>query len=226
MIGRGTSASPALLMASQLLDPDIALAAADPRSDAHRLLADEFPAIATAVPKRQCEFSAGRTAARQAMAGLGLAPQPVPSGDDRAPRWPAHLVGSITHTDHDCLAAVAHARDVQMLGIDLEPATPLDGQDWDTVCTAGEQQWLALQSDPGLMAKLIFCIKEATYKAQYPQSRTVFGFDVIETEIDHDSQRFSARFVRDVDPFQGGDTLAGRFAIGYGLIVAVVAVRA
>ena len=81
---------------------------------------------------------------------------------------------------------------------------------------------LNAQPDPLRLAKLIFSAKEAAYKAQYPFSRTVFGFSGMETEWDLQAGRFTARLTRDIAPFPTGHQIDGRFAMGSGLLITAV----
>lgn len=188
------------------MPPDAAAAWADPRRD-HGHWQGEH--LGNAVEKRRCEFSAGRAAARQAMAELSLAPRSIPLGGDRAPIWPEGITGSISHSASDCLAVV-WAADRQGIGIDLEPATPLEPELWPIILRPEEREALKLADAPALQAKRIFAIKEAVYKAQYPLSRRLFGFDAISVSLMPDQAgRFSARFCEQALPFRCGDILAG-----------------
>ncbi|NEX46820.1 4'-phosphopantetheinyl transferase family protein [Pseudotabrizicola algicola] len=176
------------------------LGRADPRAD-HPLLAGE--AIAGAVPARLREFAAGRAAARRAMAAIGeVAAQAIPMGADRAPQWPPAVTGSITHTDSHCLAVALPSTLCRGIGIDLEADTPLDMALWDVVLRPDERDGMT-----GAQAKAIFCAKEAAYKAQYAQSRQLFGFDTL--HVTFAGNHFAATFTRDVPPFCGGDRIAG-----------------
>jgi 4'-phosphopantetheinyl transferase EntD len=71
----------------------------------------------------------------------------------------------------------------QTLGVDIEPATPLDPDLVAVICTPAERAWLAGETDPGLAAKMIFSAKEAVYKAQYPLTGKVIGFDAVTLEM-------------------------------------------
>jgi 4'-phosphopantetheinyl transferase EntD len=134
-------------------------------------------------------------------------------GPDRAPVWPEGLTGSISHTATACVAAIGLRRDWAGIGVDLEDATPLDPLLVAEICTTAEQHWLGTQpaSERGLMAKLIFSAKEATYKAQYPLSGQLFGFDVLELTLDRTTCRFNARFKTAQGPFAVGAVLGGAY---------------
>jgi enterobactin synthetase component D len=139
----------------------------------------ERQAIARAVPARQAEFAGGRDAARAALAQLGLPPQPIPKGADRAPVWPEGVVASLSHTAGLCVAVAARARDWRGLGVDLERALPLDPGLVPTIASPAELDRLA-PLEPGLAALHVFGAKEAAYKAQYPLTRSLFGFAAME----------------------------------------------
>jgi 4'-phosphopantetheinyl transferase EntD len=175
----------------KMLGPDAGIGVTDPRTAAE-LWPQETAAITRAIPKRRAEFAAGRSAARMAMAELGLAPCTIPQGPDRAPTWPAELSGSIAHCDDFCIAAVAFKTHYKTLGIDIEPATPLATDLTDIICTKAERDWLASQPDASLAAKMIFSAKEAVYKAQYPLTRQIIGFDAVTLTISNGSFTIAA----------------------------------
>jgi 4'-phosphopantetheinyl transferase EntD len=166
----------------QMLCPHAGIGVTDPARVA-TIWDDEATAIARAVPKRRAEFAAGRSAARAAMAEIGLPSAAIPQGGDRAPIWPAGLSGSIAHCDTCCIAAVALKEHCPALGVDIEPATPLDPDLVAVICTPEERTWLANEPNPGLAAKVIFSAKEAVYKAQYPLTNKVIGFDAVILEM-------------------------------------------
>lgn len=167
-----------------------------------------------AVAARRAEFAAGRAAAAMAMQGLGLTALPVATGPDRAPVWPAGVVGSITHTRAVALAAVARAG---ALGIDAERVGAVVPDLWDTVLTPVER---ALADVDPALATVIFCAKEAVYKAQYPITGQLFGFDRLEVTLHGDT--FAARFSRATGPIAQGTLWAGRYADVAGHIIAAV----
>ncbi|MFD1807677.1 4'-phosphopantetheinyl transferase [Gemmobacter lanyuensis] len=129
--------------------------------------------------KRQSEFRAGRHAARAALAELGLPDRPIPAGADRAPIWPLGLIGSISHSDRLCLAAVGRGRGI---GVDLEPAEPLEPQIHRMILSP-EDRGSEGAVISGLETRLIFSAKEAAYKAQYPLSRQLFDFQTLAVTV-------------------------------------------
>ncbi|MBD0739761.1 4'-phosphopantetheinyl transferase [Streptomyces sp. CBMA29] len=169
--------------------------------DGAPLFPEEAAAVAKAVAKRRAEYAAGRACARAALAGLGIAPGPIPRDPDRgAPVWPAGVVGSITHCDGYRAAAVARTSDVHTLGIDAEPHGPLP-EGVLKVVTATDAEAAALErlgeEAPEIhWDRLLFSAKETVYKAWYPFHRKMLGFE--EAEL---------LFTRDPDaPDRGGYT--------------------
>lgn len=213
-------------LARPLLGADVALAGSDPLAAPPAPFAMEAAGLSPrAVAKRQNEFAAGRAAAHQAMRNLGLAPAPVPVGDDRAPVWPAGLTGSISHTRSCAMAVLAQADRVQALGLDVEEDLPLEDKLLPAICTAREQAWLSRQDEPGRMAKVIFSAKEAAYKCQYTLSRAYYGFDGMEVEFDLAAGAYRAIFTAPRPPFAKGEAIEGRFAVGEGLIITTADLR-
>lgn len=203
----------------------LAVAASDPRVMPRLTYPGEAEAIGRAVPRRLTEFHAGRAAARAAMALLEIPPAPIPMGPDRAPIWPEGVTGSISHTATACVAAVGLSDQWKGIGVDLEEATALDPLLVAEICTRAEQRWLGDQpaAERGLMAKLIFSAKEATYKAQYALSGRLFGFDALELAIDRSTSCFKACFQCEQGPFAAGTILAGSYVHAAGLLVTGVA---
>jgi 4'-phosphopantetheinyl transferase EntD len=216
-----------LALARPLLGAGVALAIANPQGHPPMPYTEESASLSPrAVARRRNEFAAGRSAARDAVAQLGLKPGPILAGHDRAPIWPDGLVGSITHSRDCAMAAVARRDDAKGIGIDVEESTPLEDKLFNIICSESERAWLQTQAEPALMAKLIFSAKEAAYKCQYPLSKRLFGFEGMELEIDLKGRAFQARFTEDQPPFGRGAAIPGRFAIGAGLIVTAAELRA
>jgi 4'-phosphopantetheinyl transferase EntD len=192
---------------------------------AHDLWPEERRAMARATAKRRAEFAAGRAAARAALRGIGLVPFAIPMAADRAPVWPRGVVGSITHHDGDCLAIVARNQRLAGLGLDLEARADLPGDLWDEVLTAPEMAWLTSQIKPdrGLLARIIFSAKEAAYKALYPVTGKVVGFDAMVIHPDPDTGRFSARLATGFGAYGLGTILHGYIFQDRGYVLTALA---
>ena len=125
----------------RLLSDDVETEEVDPHAAGGGLLRPEREAIEGAAQSRVEQFTAGRVCSRIALGRLGLAATtPIERGEDRAPIWPSGFIGSISHTDTWCAAAVARLGDIRSLGIDLESATPLKESLWRRVCTTEERE--------------------------------------------------------------------------------------
>lgn len=174
-----------------------------------------------AVPARLREFAAGRAAARIAMGAIGLPRGAIPQSSDRAPQWPAGVVGSISHCADLCLSVVGNSRDWDGLGIDVELDHSLDDSLWSDVLCADESEWLNRLSvdDQAPAAMSIFVAKEAAYKAQYATSRTLFGFDALGIQMM--GQTFAATFRQAVPGYSIGDIIHGKLIRESGYVVAL-----
>jgi 4'-phosphopantetheinyl transferase EntD len=192
------------------------------------LFPEEEAWITRAIPKRRREFATGRWCARQALARLGLPDVPLPPAPDRAPRWPAGIVGSITHSDTLCIVAVARQDHVHALGVDTEPWAPLDAELWPLVCTPTELGWLMRQPPRlrGYLARALFSAKEATYKCQYPLTGAMLDFLDLEVALDLPGGRFSTMLRRAVGPcLSAGSTLHGALCFQAGHVLTGLALR-
>ncbi len=140
---------------------------------------EERRAVERAVAKRQNEYFATRHLARLALTELEVPHAPILNNDDRSPRWPDGVFGSLTHTDTWCGVAVARREGlVSGLGIDMERL--------GSVSPAVAQRILSereLGDGSGVDAAVRFSAKEALYKAIYPFVRRYVGFAEVEIEL-------------------------------------------
>lgn len=180
-------------------------------ADAPSLFAAEAEAMRHAIPARAREFAAGRAAARQALRWSG----PIPMGPDRAPVWPEGWAGSISHAADWAVAVVQ--RGGLLVGVDLEQDEDLPAETLSEVLTPAETQRFGGDLR---VARRIFAIKEAVYKAQYPVTGEIFDFQMLDVSLVE--SRFFATFQHPVGPFRRGEVIAGNWASGGGLILAGV----
>ncbi|KQR16484.1 4'-phosphopantetheinyl transferase [Cellulomonas sp. Leaf334] len=178
----------------------------------------EEAGVENAVPARRAEYAAVRGCARTALRRLGLADAAVPAGPDRAPVWPAGVVGSMTHVDGYRAAAVGSAQTWAGLGIDAELHAPLPPEVVSLVMSDDERAALA-RTDPALCPdRVLFSAKESVYKVWYPVTRSWLGFEEVDVRLGDGT--FVARLARSG---LGTDVLHGRWAVGDGLVVTAVA---
>ncbi len=164
--------------------------------------------MAGAVASRVREFAARRACARLAMAALGVKSgaelAPIGVAADRTPEWPTGFGGSITHSGTHWAAAVfRRGQGILSIGIDLEPAEPLDSDLLPEVCRAEEAAWLMRQSASHrlLLARAIFSAKESAYKCQYSASRQALEFADVGIDLFLDRDAFVATLLRGAGDF-------------------------
>jgi 4'-phosphopantetheinyl transferase EntD len=170
---------------------------AAPRNADDQLFPEELAYLARALPKRRFEFGTARVCARQALAGLGVAPAPLVPLKDRQPAWPAGVVGSISHTDDYCAVVVASSPPMRSLGLDVERIKPVEARVAEMILTPPEMAFVAAQpaARRDELVILYFSAKEAYYKCQYPLTGTFLDFHDVELELWLDAGRFVARRV-------------------------------
>ncbi|RMI27943.1 4'-phosphopantetheinyl transferase Npt [Nocardia stercoris] len=187
--------------------------------------------IEKAVEKRRRDFIGARWCARQALAELGEPPVVIGKGERGMPLFPRGVVGALTHTEGYRAAALAHRLRWRSIGIDAEPHGPLPDGVLESVSLAPERQWLA-----GAMAehnrhldRLLFCAKEATYKAWFPLTLRWLGFEdahiTFEVDSTGDSGTFHSRILVPGGVNDGGaplDSFDGRWLITDGLILTAI----
>jgi len=168
----------------------------DPASLVHA-----YPYMAGAVPSRLLAHHAGRLCAATAIAGLvadGDWCQPLLRGPAGEPLWPPGIVGSITHTAEFACAIAAPASTFAGIGIDSERRVDESTcSDIAAVClTPAERQHFlrGTSIEQCWTATILFCIKEAFYKAAYSRAGRYIDFDELEvTRIDMRTRRVQAR---------------------------------
>jgi 4'-phosphopantetheinyl transferase EntD len=199
-----------------LFDANCAIEAAAPTLVDDQLFPEERAFIQKAVPKRRAEFGTARLCARRALARLGIAPCALLPEEDRAPRWPSGVAGSISHTQGCCAVVVARSAHQRSLGLDVEQDKTLAPELRAMICTARERR--VLGSREAQDAMLYFAAKEAFYKCQYPLTRLFLDFLDVELEVDFTRGTFQARVLKAIDAKPAWiDRLPGRFIRQNGL---------
>ena len=113
----------------------------------------ELAAVARAVDVRRSEFATGRVLLRGLLDDLDVA---IPVGATRAPVLPDGVRASLAHDRTMAVAALTTDPSITALGIDVEDDAPLEADVAAIVLRPDES---------GLDAHLVFCLKEAAYKA-------------------------------------------------------------
>jgi 4'-phosphopantetheinyl transferase EntD len=141
---------------------------------------------------------------------LGIEGFPLGIGPDRAPLWPSSVVGSITHCDRFCAAAVARRAAIGSIGIDAETSRSLPRELLPLVCSPLEIRRLRGLPSCTDWPTLLFSAKESFYKCYYPLAGERLDFLDVDVEIVWNIGRFdvmlsraSARAVCGQRRFQG-----------------------
>lgn len=200
-----------------MLPADIALAAGPHDSLAGELWPQERDLVKDAVDKRVREFRAGRAAARLALADLGHPAAALLKRQNRTPVWPQGILGSISHSITHAAAIVAPSNSYAGLGIDIEPDGPVDDALRDRLLRPEER---GSDGSP----KLKFSIKEAGFKALYPQYGRFIEFHQAVTDVDPFNGRFTIELL--LDDWPGPTRLTGNWTIASGHCAAIVTRRA
>ncbi|WP_126365568.1 4'-phosphopantetheinyl transferase family protein [Pseudomonas fluorescens] len=209
------------------------------RFDPTRLLGDDFlrsaviapPSIQRSVAKRQAEFLAGRICARAALQELEGSNIVPPIGEDRAPVWPAHICGSITHSTGRAAAIIANRQHWRGLGMDLENllsderAERLAGE----ILTPAELQRMAAGSREqlSLLVTLTFSVKESLFKALYPIVQQRFYFEHAEVLEWTEAGQIRVRLLTDLSSeWRNGSELEAQFGVQDGQLLSLVSIPA
>ena len=191
-------------------------------------LPEEAPLIAKAVAKRRNEFVTARHCARLALGELGLPPVAILKGDKGEPCWPAGVVGSLAHCTGFRGAVVARADDVRSVGIDAEPDGVLPAGVLDAISLPIERHELAALPAALHWDRILFCAKEATYKAWFPLTHRWLGFEDAHITFAVDrggsSGTFESTILIDPAAEHGPPltTLAGRWSVAGGLTLTAI----
>ncbi|MBE0366556.1 4'-phosphopantetheinyl transferase family protein [Pseudoalteromonas aurantia] len=136
--------------------------------------------LKNAVAKRRAEFLAGRICAKHTLEKAGVRNFPLLSGEDRAPIWPSHITGSITHTRHIAMAVTTSNSDVLGIGIDIERLMDAEQEQKlksQILHPAESAIFSRLNEHTNHPLTLIFSAKESIFKALYPSVGKFFGFE-------------------------------------------------
>jgi 4'-phosphopantetheinyl transferase EntD len=208
-----------------------AVAAAEARSDSGtvRLFGAEEGALGWVVPKRRREFTTGRGCARRALAELGLAPVAIVPGPRGDPQWPPGIVGSITHCEGYRACAVARKAELAAVGIDAERHLPLPRGVLREIARPEEfamVRRLRLMAPEVCWDRLLYCAKEAGYKAWSALGGGWLDFTDARVAIDPGKGTFCAQVARDARAAQCAlvSRYAGHWLVSDGLILSATAV--
>lgn len=179
--------------------------------------------VSHSVDLRKAEFGDARWCAHQALRDLGQwGDEPILRGERGMPLWPEDITGSLTHTEGFRAAVVAPKTHVRSMGLDAEPAEALPREVIGSIARQGEMPQLERLRAEGIGCadRLLFCAKEATYKAWFPMTHRWLGFEDAEIDIRSDGTFISYLLIRPTPvPF-----ILGRWMVRDGYVFAATAV--
>ena len=192
-------------------------------------LPEEEPLIASSVAKRRNEFVTVRHCARVAMEQLGVPPAPILKGDKGEPRWPRrrrrqpHPLRGLPRRGGRAGGAV------RSVGIDAEPHGVLPEGVLDAISLPIERYGDRLRCPASLhWDRILFCAKEATYKAWFPLTQRWLGLRGRPHHLRRRCRRhrgsFASRILIDPAARSGPPLteLDGRWSVGGGLALTAI----
>jgi 4'-phosphopantetheinyl transferase EntD len=188
----------------------------------HLLSEAEAQIVRFAIYKRRIEFSTGRYLAKAAIKDLGEVVSEILKGEQHQPLWPRNIVGSISHSSGICAAVVAGAENISYIGIDFEAIK--DVPESILAKIAGDNEVRELKGEFPLteLTAILFCIREAVFKAYYPLTGHVL--DHRDVRITLQGQHFTAEILSGpVHPLMPNNKIGGKFRVAEGMAVAGVA---
>jgi 4'-phosphopantetheinyl transferase EntD len=206
------------------------LASAELYSDPPGLapMPEEEPLIARSVAKRRNEFITVRYCARLALGELGFPPAPILKGDKGEPCWPDGVVGSLTHCAGYRGAVVGRGAVVRSVGVDAEPYDVLPNGVLDAISLPAERNEMASLPAGVHWDRVLFCAKEATYKAWFPLTKRWLGFEDAHITFDIDGSgsagTFQSVILIDGATLSGPPltSLAGRWSVERELVLTAI----
>jgi 4'-phosphopantetheinyl transferase EntD len=189
---------------------------------------EERALIARSVDTRRSEFVTARHCARMALEQLGIAPAPILKGEKGEPRWPDGVVGSLTHTRGYRGAVVGRSAVVRSVGIDAEPHDVLPDGVLNAISLPAERHEIGALPADLHWDRILFCAKEATYKAWFPLTSRWLGFEDAHITFEVDATGVTGSFVSRIliDPAARSgpplSELAGRWSVADGLALTAI----
>lgn len=189
---------------------------------------EERALIARSVDTRRSEFVTARHCARMALEKLGVPPAPILKGDKGEPQWPDGVVGSLTHTRGYRGAVVGRSAVVRSVGIDAEPHDVLPDGVLNAISLPAERHEIGALPTGLHWDRILFCAKEATYKAWFPLTSRWLGFEDAHITFEVDATGVTGSFVSRIliDPAARSGPplteLAGRWSVADGLALTAI----
>jgi 4'-phosphopantetheinyl transferase EntD len=153
---------------------------------------------------------------------------PILKGEKGEPCWPDGVVGSLTHCEGFRGAAVGRTDAARSVGIDAEPHDVLPKGVLDAISLPAERSELGGLPNGLHWDRILFCAKEATYKAWFPVTHRWLGFEDAHITFTVDNGGTTGGFASKVliDPAAPSgpplNTLRGRWSVRDGLALTAI----
>lgn len=150
-------------------------------------------------PLRRQSFINGRYCAHRCLRAFGEMEQ-VTVDDHGVPVWPPHFTGSISHSKQLAGALLTRQSCYISVGLDIEEIGRIDRDLWCVLFVPTEQSFLRKLSphQQRVFSTVIFSIKEAYFKMQFPM--THLGLEPTDIEVIIDQKfihiRLNKHFIR------------------------------
>lgn len=176
---------------------------------------EEAELIQSWAPHRRQEFATGRQCARQALAALSAKPEVSSPDADGLPNWPEGYLGSISHSRGVAAAVAAPLNNYALLGLDLEKTNRLCGAAMRRVLHPQETSFAAGDQ---ARTSILFSLKEAFYKAQFPRWRTAGNFGDLALAVDLETgtarvMEMDARFAPELEELRFAFRVVGEYVV-------------
>lgn len=192
------------------------------------MFSSEAACVSGALAERRREFATVRCCARDALRRIGVIGVPILPDSDRVPRWPAGVIGSVTHCEGYRAAAVARSDELGGIGIDAEPHGSLPAVTLELLLRDEERAALRTLADaePTLhWDRIAFCAKEAVFKAWFPLTRRWLDFADVSTTVGSDGTFAARLLVRGVRAYDRElEAFTGRWVVDRGLVAAATSI--
>jgi 4'-phosphopantetheinyl transferase EntD len=148
---------------------------------------------------REKEYCLGRYCAQQALEALhsNNHSSKIESSPHGFPIWPNGINGSISHSKGLCLSAVAKSIDYEAIGIDVEQFNRMKERSIERIVNPLEKAQIGNDLKK---ATLLFSIKEAFYKAQFPLHKSPLNFNDVALNYDFIAQTAQLKWIAEKLP--------------------------
>lgn len=156
--------------------------------DENGLTYNERLSLGSRVVESMRASGAARSIARALSASVGYTDREFPRSSIGSPIWPQGLIGSLTHDAEIAAAVLCPASRLGGIGIDVEPIAHIDAAVARLILRPDEVKSASFAT---LTPKVVFCIKEAVFKAVHPVDGIFLDFHDVHLDFPSRTARTS-----------------------------------